>query len=90
MFTPGRTEITGYAFFDTTTNVEIVIPAGVEKFSPLPFFVHGPAKFIFLGDCPTTITDEEFYGEPTIYYDPDADGWDTCAWREKYLLVESK
>ncbi len=84
IFDEGREEIDGYAFIDTTTNVEIVIPKSVQKFSPSSFFVHGQAKFVFLGDCPEIIEKTDFYGTPTIYYDPNMRGWDNCPWKDRY------
>ena len=87
VFAEGRTEITGYAFFDTTTNVEVTVPSSVEKFSSAPFFAHGSITFKFLGDCPISIENEEFYGTPTILYMPNTKGWDNCVWQDKYSLI---
>lgn len=90
IFEEGREQINGYAFFDTTSSIEIVIPKSVKKFSPEPFFLRGPAKITFLGDCPEIVGKSEFYGEPTIIYDPDTSGWDTCIWKDRYTLTPKK
>lgn len=86
IFEEGREEITGYAFFDTTSDVEIIIPKSVKKFSPEPFFLRGPAKIIFEGDCPENIIEGEFGGTPTILYHPNTTGWDACVWKSQYTL----
>ena len=87
IFKEGRKEINGYAFFSITSNPEITIPKSVEKFSPYPFFIYGGAKIVFLGNCPEIVEKTDFYGNPTIYYDPSTDGWDTCAWKDQYPLL---
>ena len=91
VFEEGREEINGYAFFDLTSNVEIIIPASVKKFSPDPFFLHASAKIVFLGDCPE-ILKKEFYGNPTvsISYDSNTKGWENCAWKGQYTLEPMK
>ena len=86
IFDDGREEIKGYAFFDITSNVEIIIPKSVKKFSADPFFIHGPAKIIFLGNFPEILEKTSFYGEPTIYYDPTTEGWNECEWKDQYPL----
>ncbi len=86
VFQEGREEITGYAFFVTTSNVEIIIPKTVTKFSPETFFIHGPAKVVFEGDCPEIVANNDFYGEPTIFYNPNTAGWDTCVWKGHYSM----
>ena len=86
-FAEGREEIVGYAFFATSTPVDIVIPASVKRFSSSPFFIHGEADIIFLGDCPEIVEGTDFYGAPTIYYDPAASGWDACVWQEHYPMI---
>lgn len=86
VFEEGRESIVGYAFFDTTSNPKILIPSSVTKFSSFPFFVHGEASFIFYGDCPEIVEEPTFYGTPTIYYDPNTKGWDSCLWKELYEM----
>ena len=87
IFKEGRKEIQGYAFFAVTSNPEIVIPESVETFSPAPFFLYPDAKFVFSGDCPEIVEKNDFYGTPTIYYDPSTQGWDTCIWKDQYSLI---
>lgn len=90
IFEDGREEITGYAFFSTTTSVEIHIPNSVKKFSSSPFFFYGPAKLIFAGDCPEIIEKDDFYGKPTICYNPSTSGWDNCIWKDTYVMEPVK
>ena len=87
IFKEGRKEIKGYAFFAVTSNPEIVIPKSVETFSPSPFFLYPDAKFVFSGNCPEIVEKNDFYGKPTIYYDPSTQGWDTCIWKDAYSLI---
>ena len=84
IFEDGWEEITGYAYFVTTSDLEIIIPKTVKKISPLPFFIHGPTKIKFLGDCPEILEQDYFYGSPTICYDPSTKGWDECEWIKKH------
>ncbi len=86
IFKDGREEIRGYAFFEITSNPEIIIPASVKKFSAYPFFIYGSAKIIFKGDCPELVEWKEFYGDPVIYYDPETEGWDECEWKNGYAV----
>lgn len=86
IFDEGREKIVGYAFFDTTSNVEIIIPASVKKISPYTFFIRGKAKLIFLGNCPESVDTDVFYGDPTIYYDPNTAGWDNCVWKDNHPM----
>jgi len=88
-FAEGRESIIGYAFFDTTSSVEIYIPKSVKTFNPETFFLRGPAKIIFAGDCPEIKGKTTFYGEPTICYDPKTDGWDSCVWKGQYSMEPS-
>ena len=86
IFKEGRETITGYAFFDITSNVEILIPKSVKEFSPASFFIHGPARFVFEGDCPTITDINNFYGNPTIFYNPDTSGWSSCVLQGQIVL----
>ncbi len=86
IFKDGREEIRGYAFFEITSNPEIIIPASVKKFSAYPFFIYGSAKMIFKGDYPELVEWKEFYGDPVIYYDPATKGWDGCEWKNNYRV----
>ena len=90
IFEEGREEVSGYAFFDITSNVEIIIPSSVKKFSPMPFFIHSEAKIIFSGNCPEIIEKNDFYGNPTIYYNPSTDGWSECEWKNQYNMLPIK
>jgi len=87
VFEEGRDVIDGYAFFDITSYVEITIPKSVKEFSSLPFFAHGPIKYVFEGDCPIITEDVDFLGEPTIYYYSNTSGWNNCVWLKKYTLL---
>ncbi|MBE6666026.1 MAG: leucine-rich repeat domain-containing protein [Ruminococcaceae bacterium] len=86
IFQEGCEKITGYGFFVTESNVEIKIPKSVTQFSPETFFIHGSAKVVFEGDCPEIVGENDFYGEPTIFYNPNTVGWDTCVWKSQYAL----
>ena len=95
IFEDGYTEIDGYAFFATTSDIEVIIPASVKKIDPEIFFNYGSIKFIFKGDCPELIgretisgdpIDGEFYGDITVCYDPDTNGWDECTWKNDYKV----
>jgi len=90
IFEDGREEITGYAFFSTTSSVDIFIPKSVKKFSPLPFFFYGTAKITFEGDCPEIVDSQAFSGNPIICYDPATNGWDTCVWKDTYVMEPVK
>ena len=59
----------------------------MKKFEACTFFIHGPAKIVFLGDCPEIVGGADLLGEPTIYYDPETNGWDTVIWKEKYPVM---
>lgn len=86
IFEEGREEIKGFAFISITSEAEIIIPASVKKLSLWSFFFLNPAnaKIIFLGDCPEILNEmlDEFYAVPTIYYDPNTEGWDNCILKE--------
>ncbi len=82
----GRKNINGYAFIDTTSNVEIIIPKSVTMISTETFFIHGDAKINFLGDCPEHQIEKYFTGNPTIFYDPGTKGWDNCSWKNHHAL----
>ena len=89
VFDEGRTVIQGYSAFSFTSDVEIIIPASVEKFSPLPFSAGKSVaiKLVFLGDCPEITDESEYFGIPTIYYDEDTSGWQNFEWADKYTVV---
>jgi len=91
IFEEGRAEINGYAFFANTSNVDIIIPKSVEKFSCNTFIVNDSARFIFHGNCPELIESATFgNSKPTILYDKSASGWDDCEWNGKYTLEPIK
>lgn len=87
VFEEGRDQIAGYAFLQTDASVEIIVPKSVKSFSPLTFLINPstPITVTFLGDAPK-IEDEDadWFGEPTIYYDPTTNGWEYFAWNEKF------
>ena len=88
IFEEGRESIDGYAFFNITSEPEIFIPKSVTRFSGWTLFIHGNADLIFEGDCPELIKGQEaLTGTPTVYYDPGTNGWDTCAWRDRFPLL---
>lgn len=64
IFEEGREDIIGYGFFDTRTDVEIIIPKSVKEIEPKTFFIHGKAKIIFLGDCPKVHYSPEYIITP--------------------------
>lgn len=88
-FEEGRESINGYALVNISTSIEIIVPKGVNEFSPYTFLI-GPDVEItvkFFGDAPEIIEDgNEYFGKPTIYYDPDTYGWDTFAWNGVYEM----
>lgn len=87
VFREGRDEITGYAMVQTDASVEIVVPASIRKFSPVLFLINPstPITITFSGDAPEIVDDDtDWFGDPTIYYDPKTDGWDTFAWNERF------
>lgn len=86
IFKEGREAINGYAFFDTTEDVEIIIPKSVKEIETETFFIRGPARIIFQGDCPEIKNNRKFHGEPTIFYDPATKGWDTCIWKDQHPM----
>lgn len=90
VFEDGREEITGYAFVQTDASVEIIVPQSVKQFSPLPFLID-PATSItitFKGNAPNIVDDDtDWFGDPTIYYDPTTDGWDIFTWNEKFEVI---
>lgn len=89
IFEEGYTEIDGYAFFATTSDIEVIIPASVKTIEPNVFFNYGSIKFIFKGDCPD-IGNGEFHGNVTVCYDPDTKGWDECTWKNDYKIETAK
>ena len=86
IFLEGRESINGYAFFDTTGDVEIIIPKSVKEIEPDTFFNRGTARFVFQGDCPKIKNNKNFHGNATIVYDPTTRGWDTCIWKGQHSM----
>ena len=90
VFEEGREAIDGYAFFGIDSDLEIIVPKSVKQFSPMPFIVDSSLpihiKITFLGNCPEIINENDYFGIPTIYYDPDTKGWDAFAWKDKYQM----
>ena len=87
VFEEGRESLEGYAFLSTDTDVEFVIPRSVKTFESWTIFSHGACRYVFLGDFPELSSDHtELFGEPTVYYDPNTKGWDTCPWKDMYPM----
>lgn len=89
VFNEGREKITGYAFIQTDANIHIVVPTSIVKFSPGPFLINPSSKIkiTFLGDAPEIVEDDtDWFGNPTIYYDPNTNGWDNFAWNNKFNI----
>lgn len=62
IFEDGRTEISGYGIFSTTSDVEVIIPASVKKLDPRVFFNYGTMTLIFEGECPDVGDGEKHSG----------------------------
>ena len=86
VFEEGREKLSGYAFFEIKTNAKIIIPASVKEFDSAAFFIYSDVEFVFKGDFPTLAGKKDFYGTPTISYDPATKGWEDCPWREDYTV----
>ena len=88
IFEEGREQVTGRAFARFCTNVEIIIPKSVTKFSPWPFFhIKDIAITItFLGNAPEFVDEYDYPGDLTIYYDPSTNGWENCVWKDKFEI----
>jgi len=93
-FAEGREKINGTWFFSLTADVEVIIPASVKYFSMMTFWTGDMEKknvtFRFYGDCPEIRPHNEYFdsyfGNPTILYDPDTEGWEDCAWNGIYTV----
>ena len=89
IFKEGREEIIGYALLQTDASVEIIVPEGVKRFSPLPFLIN-PSTHItitFLGDAPEIVDDDtDWFGTPVINYDQNTNGWNEFSWNEKFTV----
>lgn len=84
----GREALHGYAFFHTTTDVEIIFPKSIKRVGNYSFSAHGPTKYVFLGDCPENLEDIVFLGEPaTVCYDPSTNGWDGLVLKNGVELI---
>ena len=94
VFDEGRKEIMGYALIQTNGNVEVIVPKGVEKFSPLPFLFNPPSQktISFLGDAPEIIEeDAPYWLEGTVvFYDPETSGWENFVWKDKVEMKQSQ
>ena len=93
VFADGCETIDGLGVFRIQSDVEITVPASVKQFEPATFFVYGENTDVtikFHGNCPEILSSHEFYaeyfGNPTILYDPDAEGWEDCAWNGIYTV----
>lgn len=93
MFEDGREKITGYAFFQKLPSVEITIPKSVRRFSSDVFLANPetPISLVFLGDAPALERESfDWFGNPTVYYDPATSGWDTFAWKDRCVSLSDK
>ena len=90
VFEEGRESIVGYAFFSITSNAKIYIPSSVKQFGCETFFIYEKVDFLFEGDCPEISGSQEVLKNPTIHYDPNTKGWDTCVWRDQFAFETIK
>ena len=86
----GITAIGEGAFMKCWYLKEIIIPESVREFDSSAFFAYAPYEIVFKGDFPTLGGKKDFYGTPTIYYDPQAEGWENCPWKESYTVMPLK
>ena len=89
VFEDGREEINGYALVQTDASVEITVPESVKEFSPATLLIASttPINLIFKGDAPKVTEDAwNWFGVPTVYYDPDTNGWENSEWDEHCTL----
>lgn len=86
-FEEGWERIDGYAMIICNTDVRVIVPKSVKRFSSSAFFVSFPGKFefVFCGDAPEII--EDWLRDPTIYYDPSTSGWDTFEGKDKFEMI---
>ncbi len=87
IFDEGWENIQGYVFFDITSEVKITIPESVTGIGVTTFANNGAIKMYFEGDCPGLLDGDRFYGDVTVYYDPDSEGWDTTPLKEVHTLI---
>lgn len=90
VFEEGRESIVGYAFFSIKSNAKIYIPSSVKQFGCETFFIYEKVDFVFEGDCPEISGSQEVLKNPTIHYDPNTKGWDTCVWRDQFAFETIK
>lgn len=93
VFEDGREDIVGYAFFQKLPSVEITVPKSVKRFSSDVFLANPevPITLIFLGDAPELENETfDWFGTPTVYYDPATSGWDSFAWKDQCTLTPKK
>lgn len=91
VFNERREEIVGYALVQTAGNIEIVVPKGVKKISPLTFIFNQPSKIkiTFLGDAPETVedTDSDWLEGSVAFYNPETIGWENFSWKDKVEMT---
>ena len=91
VFEEGREKVVGWAFFAITSkNLQIRFPKSLKKFACESLFIYVETDFIFEGDCPEITGAQECLGTPTIYYNPNTKGWDTCVWRDQFAFETIK
>lgn len=89
IFTEGRETLVGVNMIHITSEVEVVIPKGVTKFSGYLLVTDGkiPVRLKFLGDCPQLVLYENgTYDHYTVYYDPAAKGWENSVWTRLFTM----
>ena len=93
IFEDGLKTISGSFLFGPCLVETVTIPASVESIDDCIFFKSKLKTVIFEGDAPN-VRDTKFNmpfdvdNQPvTIYYDPEASGWDTTPMKDYYTLV---
>lgn len=89
IFTEGREALIGNNMIHITSEVEIIIPKSVTRFSGYLFVTDGkiPVCLKFLGDCPSIEHYEQGdYNNFTVYYDPATQGWENAVWADVFEL----
>lgn len=86
-FEEGWQTISGYMFFELTSDVNITIPSSVKSIGVNTIKNDGTMKITFLGDCPELLGGNAFDGDVTIYYDADTKGWDTTPLKDAHTCI---
>ncbi|MBQ7847794.1 MAG: leucine-rich repeat domain-containing protein [Clostridia bacterium] len=92
VFEEGVERISGV--FKFSSDVEVLIPKSVNYFSCFDISDEKEGLTItlkFLGDCPQTFwrpnDSSESRATYSIYYNPDAKGWDNFRWKDQFQLI---